>query len=347
MCTARPCTRRLGSPASVGAGASSRPTSSGRSPAVPGLTFYDRGLVPLRGFPEPWRLVEVRWPDEVTVSLFGPPEIRRAGIVMKVDTRKAWAVLGYLSAAGAPVPRDVLAALLWPESSQAAARAVLRRTLSALRSAIGRAAVAADRDTLSLSPDLDVDSVRFRTHAESDPRPIGPKPQRFTRGIPRRPRAARRSGLRALQRGAAERFRRSADHVLERLAGHALDHGGSALAAEFADGDLLDPLNDPAHRQLMTAWAAAGDRRRAIACFHDLRERLAHELGVDPLPETEALESAIRRGPAQPARPVEPSMSGSVPALTGRDAELRTLFDHFDGGRFVASPARRGSARPG
>ena len=89
---------------------------------VPGLSFHDRGSVQLRGFPDAWRVVEVRWRvDDIgldRVRLFGPPEIRRASAVVAVDTRKAIAVLAYLAAEGGPVSRETLAGLLWSESSQ-------------------------------------------------------------------------------------------------------------------------------------------------------------------------------------------------------------------------------------
>ena len=65
---------------------------------MPDLAFEDRGEFELRGFPEPWRLVEVQWQvDEVDVRLFGPPEIRRSDTVVAVETRKALAILAYLA----------------------------------------------------------------------------------------------------------------------------------------------------------------------------------------------------------------------------------------------------------
>ena len=48
------------------------------------------------------------------VHLLGPPEILVDGHPMKVDTRKAVALLAYLAVTGTPHNRDVLATLLWP-----------------------------------------------------------------------------------------------------------------------------------------------------------------------------------------------------------------------------------------
>ena len=66
-----------------------------------------------------------------------------------------------------PRPRDVLAELLWPEHDAEHARGALRRTLSALRTAVGAEAVDATRDRVSLvrAAGLAIDVDRFRAAA--------------------------------------------------------------------------------------------------------------------------------------------------------------------------------------
>ena len=81
------------------------------------------------------------------VLLLGPPRIERAGRPIQVDTRKAIALLAYLAVTGERHTRDALAALLWSESDQPSARAALRRTLSALNTALaGEGAVSGPMD---------------------------------------------------------------------------------------------------------------------------------------------------------------------------------------------------------
>ncbi len=87
-------------------------------------------------------------PDPVTVRLLGPPRIERDGLPVAVDTRKAIALLAYLAVTGRAQSRDHLAALLWPEADQARARSALRRTLSALNSALGGAGLDVARESL-------------------------------------------------------------------------------------------------------------------------------------------------------------------------------------------------------
>ena len=99
--------------------------------------------------------------------LLGPPRVERDGATVAFDTRKAVALLAVLALADRPRPRDVLAELLWPEHDAEHARGALRRTLSALRSAVGADFVDATRDSVSLvrSAGLRVDVDAFRAAA--------------------------------------------------------------------------------------------------------------------------------------------------------------------------------------
>lgn len=66
-------------------------------------------------------------------------------------------------------------------------------------------------------------------------------------------------------------------------------NGEADLAVEAATQALgLDPFRESSYQILMRAHTAAGNRPRAIKVYHDLRQLLAEELGVDPSAETEA-----------------------------------------------------------
>src|ERR687896_230808 len=96
------------------------------------------------------------------LHLLGPPRVEVDGVPIEVDTRKAIALLAYLAVTGRPQSRDHIAGLLWPEYGQERARAALRRTLSALRTALGGGWVVADRNLVRLDPaglDSDVDAA--------------------------------------------------------------------------------------------------------------------------------------------------------------------------------------------
>lgn len=86
------------------------------------------------------------------IRLLGPLEIRAAGRHVAVDTRKALAIVAIVAAEGRPFARDELAAMFWPDADDEAARGALRRTLSALRTAVGGPGLLIDRARVALDP---------------------------------------------------------------------------------------------------------------------------------------------------------------------------------------------------
>jgi DNA-binding SARP family transcriptional activator len=94
-----------------------------------------------------------------------------------------------------------------------------------------------------------------------------------------------------------------------------------------------DPFQEVAHRALMTAYVATGDRSAALRQYRQCVQVLQDELGADPLPETTRLYEDIRRGrgvtpvvftaPAVAPMPLAPDLS-SIP-LVGRDQELAEI----------------------
>src|SRR5918996_362268 len=106
---------------------------------------------------------------DVVVRLLGPPRIERGGELIAVDTRKAIALLAYLVVVRRSVGREELAALLWPESDHAKARAALRRTLSVLGSALDGAGLVVEGDAVRIDlGSLWVDVEAFRRLVTAD-----------------------------------------------------------------------------------------------------------------------------------------------------------------------------------
>jgi DNA-binding SARP family transcriptional activator len=58
----------------------------------------------------------------------------------------------------------------------------------------------------------------------------------------------------------------------------------------------LDPLDEHAHRQLMTAYARTGRTSRALRQFLDCRKALVEELGIEPSAATSRLQARILAG---------------------------------------------------
>jgi DNA-binding SARP family transcriptional activator len=273
----------------------------------------------------------------IEVSLLGPPRVERAGTLVRFDTRKAVALLAHLAMADRPRPRDALVDLLWPDSDVERARGALRRTLSTLRAAIGAELLETTRDHVRLvkSAGLTVDVDRFRALLADDDLAAAVNVFRgdFLEGF----------GLRDApefedwSRNQADELRRELTAALARLAadeeqaGHlpaALDH-----ARRWAS---LDPLHEPAHREVIRLYARTGDRAAAILQYRQCLRTLSRELGVSPLPETTELYEAINAGAfvgpppsATPASTPEEPETARTP-FVGRDQDLRALRALYD-----------------
>lgn len=83
----------------------------------------------------------------------GSPYIEWKGRSIKPETRKAAAVLAYLSLEPGQHPRELIATMFWPEGTQQKALANLRRTLSSLNSRLP-GWIEADRETVGIKRNL-------------------------------------------------------------------------------------------------------------------------------------------------------------------------------------------------
>jgi DNA-binding SARP family transcriptional activator len=301
------------------------------------------------------------------LALLGTPRVEVSGAALRVDTRKAVALLAYLAYSGGRHGRDELAALLWPEGDDAHARAALRRTLSALNHALGGVArVAADRIGLELvAPGMGLDVHRFRelvaaceAHGHEPELACGACTEPLAEAV-----ALHRGNFLAgfalrdapefedWQFAEAETLRREHAGALQRLVvGLAAQARWQAAIAHAERWLALDPLHEPAHRQLMRLYAWSGQRSAAMRQYRACVRVLDQELGVPPLEDTTALYHEVTEGrvgppPTPPAAtaktggaapPVavqDPGVHGSptqIP-LVGRDAQWAALLEAWAG----------------
>jgi DNA-binding SARP family transcriptional activator/pimeloyl-ACP methyl ester carboxylesterase len=227
---------------------------------------------------------------EFRLRTLGFPEIRRDGQLCPLALRKGLALLIYLAEAKGSVSRDVLATLLWPESSEQVVRARLRRLLYRLQLSLGNGVLTVDRSTLrwSSANDLQVDSHLFEQACDRGEFELACRlyPGTFLEGFslddcPQFDEWAffRREALRGRAIQALERV------VYDRNA------AGDYPAAAIHAGRLveLDPLSEVYARHLIRNLLFAGDRAAAERHFELLTRRLRDELGVAPEVETRAL----------------------------------------------------------
>src|SRR6266545_4271402 len=310
----------------------------------------------------------------LALTLLGPPCASREGQALAFRSRKQLALLAYLAVEQRHShSRDTLLGLLWPEAAEEAARNNLRVALADLRRLLGETAIPflrAGRQSVQFDPGsehtLDVASFRallaaYRTHAHD-------ALERCDACLARLSEAVALYGgefLAGFSLPDSAAFEEWAIVVREQLAQQALDALDTLATAHERLGDYpaqcryarrqleLEPWREEAHRQLMRALAASGDRAGALAAYERCRQTLHDDLGVEPDAATTALYAAIKDGSWQPQGSSSsaglPTTIASLPAqpppelptpltpMLGRDRELARLIDLLttDGERMV------------
>ena len=74
--------------------------------------------------------------SQLSLAFLGRPEVRHAGRLIALPTRKALALLVYLAMEEGVHSREKLTALFWPGSNTERGRGMLRTTLAFVRSAL-------------------------------------------------------------------------------------------------------------------------------------------------------------------------------------------------------------------
>jgi predicted ATPase/DNA-binding SARP family transcriptional activator len=297
--------------------------------------------------------------NERCLYLLGTPSLSIHGENVRVDTRKAIALLTYLVISGEGQTRDGLAAFFWPDYTQSNARAALRRTLSVLNKALGDASLLASRERIELDQKYPVwcDHQEFLGLLDSCAQHGHPIGEVCAQCISPLEHAV------ALYRGdfmagfslrdsvsfddwqffEGEALRQKLSGALERLVYASSTRAEFDRALEHARRWLaLDPLREEAHRQIMLCYAWAGQRNAALHQYQECERILLHELGVAPLPETSRLYQEIKAnrlpeipklwssiaGQAAVAQPVAARVqfaAGENSKLVGRITEWQAL----------------------
>lgn len=290
---------------------------------------------------------------QCTLSLFGELDIDSMG---QVNTRllgaKDRALLAYLAIErGRRHRREALAGLLWPDHPDHAARASLRQALHHLRVALGPLSAGLIVSATDVAFDLgagwrldvaEFDALLAECAAHAHParaacpacivrlqQAAGLYAGDLLAGFSVRDSALFEEWL-APQR---EYYRREMLAALRDLAEYQQRQGALDLAERTARRLLdLDPLDEPAYRQIMRALFVRGQSAAALQQYEALRRSLAHELQVAPDAQTAALAAQIRlSAPADAGQTrvralpsIAPARAGT-PVFVGRERELARL----------------------
>ena len=261
--------------------------------------------------------------------------------------RQAAVVFAYLVAErDRPVPTEELAEAVWGGALPPTWRPALRGVVSKVRDFLGRLGLpAADTLTsssgcyrLTLPSDTAVDVELAVGEADTARRALGAgHPHRALAAAGRARKIAGRPLL-AGHNGAWVEDRRAALYqlllsCLELLADAHLAAGQAAMAvAPAADLVALEPFRDSAHRRLLAAHVAAGNRGEALRAYDRYRRVLAEELGSGRPPSsrrpTWSCSTPSRPTapwPRSPCRPPARPMPPGPGVFVGRSVELRRL----------------------
>ena len=250
--------------------------------------------------------------EALRARLLGPMDLRFGERQLPpLDSARAESLLGYLLLhRDAPQPRQRLAFLLWPGSTERQAQTNLRKVLHTLR----RALPGAD-SLIEIGPR----TLRWRADA-----PLWLDVEHFERALAEgRLEEAAETYTGELLEGRYDEWlvddrERLAGLYLEALERLARQHEGSRRwpeAIRCAERLVAqDPLREESHRLLMQLCRASGDRARAVRAYHVCATALERELGIEPSPETRAAyESLVATAPAG-AGPLEAAPASRVRA---------------------------------
>lgn len=267
------------------------------------------------------------------VRLFGQVEVKVDGEPFRLaNPRKSLQIFAYLLLhRAAPVSRDYLAFLIWPDEEEGVARTRLRSSLSDLQKVLPQPAsdfIVADAETLSLNPGvrLQLDVASFEAASRD-------------RGRLKEATELYRGDLLAELYdewifAIRERHRNAYLTCLLDLISELRTSGDFARALETAERLLAeDPWREDVVRRGIAIRYDAGDRAGALREYTTFSARLRAELGVDPMPETVALAERIRRGADVPnlsestATVLPPMRDEKRLPFVGRDREMERLSE--------------------
>jgi DNA-binding SARP family transcriptional activator len=260
------------------------------------------------------------------IRVLGDLDLRLGGRRLPpLESARAESLLAYLLVhRDTPQPRERIAFVLWPDSSEPQARTNLRKVLHTLRHTLP------DVDRF-----LDVAQRTLRWRADA---PFSLDLATFENAIAR----SRWEDVDALREAVEtyrgdllassydewlieerERLRELHAHALARLTEALADRNEHADAVRYGERLLrLDPLREESCRLVMRLHDARGDRARALRAYHACASALARELGTGPSAATRAAYEALL--PAVDAPQVQDAHAPAQ-TLVGRDAERATL----------------------
>lgn len=233
------------------------------------------------------------------LSLFGPVSLRCDGREIRIKSLKLQAILGYIALSESMLEtRERLVGLLWSESGEAQARAVLRQVIRELREIFADAGCSG----LHLNPhevgfergavDVDVWAVVHAAEA-AEVHPLLLERPVLTDDL--------LAGLEDLDPSFRVWLLARRRTLFDRLL-RALEKGLAEASDPHTEGNLaeaiinLDPTHEGACRRLMRARATVGHTAQALRAYKALWDVLDEDYGMEPSAATQKLVAEIKMG---------------------------------------------------
>ncbi|MEZ4663857.1 MAG: BTAD domain-containing putative transcriptional regulator [Caldilineaceae bacterium] len=261
------------------------------------------------------------------LTFLGAFQVHRDGVPLtSFRSAKVRALLAYLVLeAERPHARESLMALLWPDDAPESAQQSLRQALYLLRRTLADTDDQAEpfllitRQTVQFNPasahQLDVTDFLRQIKRGELAAAAACYQDDLLAGL-----ACDSAPLEAWLRLTRERLHNIALDALHQLTQRHLTLGEYAPARAYAQRQIeLEPWREEAHRQLIYALAAQGERSAALTQYERCRRLLRQELGVDPSAETQQLWQQIQSGhfaADRAASPPAPNQSAKSPPQT-------------------------------
>ncbi len=268
--------------------------------------------------------------------------------VAGLDSPRLQSFLAYLLInRDAPLSRQQLSFLFWPDSSESQARTNLRNMLFRLRETFPKADdyLEVNQQTIWWKPDtpfqLDLDGF------------TGAVDQTDITGSSTDQDAHRQALITAVDayqgdllpscyddwiQPERERLSQAYFNILEELV-DVLDQNQEYDSAIQHAQQLVrqDPLHEISYQTLMGLYLSVGERARAARTYHQCVEVLEKELGLDPSSKTQKLYQQVmeREGPSVEPFRVTEKKTRLVGREKGWDALQRAWLDHQTGGHLV------------
>jgi len=252
------------------------------------------------------------------ISLLGNPQILLDGVPVKISTARVVPLIAYLAITGKSQLREVLASLLWTESTQKKALAALRTTLWRLKVAGLGDWIKLDRNEVDLNHqgNIEIDVVNFHSILDKCNAHGHPPSQICLYCTPALTEAVElyhgefMSGFNISKAPIFDDWRMQQSEMIQTLLLSALERlvrchrtfGDFNLAIHFTRIWLsYDRLNENAHFQLLQLYSITGQRTAGISLYKHYKDVLTRELGIEPAEEMTSLYKLIQSGQSAPA----------------------------------------------